>query len=103
MACVRCNDLMQTVQVQSPGDLEMVLRVVQANLRDGTIAPEPLPTSLLAPADVATLPLQGPWPDVIRAAFRCTQCGERFELSVETYHGAGGRWQPRTLLPTPSR
>ena len=94
MACEKCTDLMQAIVVERPSDLEMVLRVVQANLGDGTIVPEPLPGSVLPAVAIEKLNAAGPWPDAIESAFRCTQCGQRFRLGVETYHGAGGSWQP---------
>jgi len=35
-----------------------------------------------------------PWPDdIIEHTFQCTQCRQRFLLSVETYHGTGGTWE----------
>jgi hypothetical protein len=85
---------MQTIEVERPSDLEMVLRIVQANLQDGTIVPALLPGSILPPTAIETLNPAGPWPDVIESGFRCSQCGQRFRLGAETYHGAGGSWRP---------
>ncbi len=94
MACEKCNDLMQTIEVQRPSDLEMVLRVVQANLADGTLVPAPSSGSMVPPVAIEKLNPAGPWPDAIESCFRCTQCGQSFRLGVETYHGAGGSWRP---------
>ena len=34
------------------------------------------------------------WPeDIVSHYFCCTQCGQRFVLSVDTYHGSGERRQ----------
>jgi hypothetical protein len=34
------------------------------------------------------------WPDdMIVHIFECTNCGQRFRLAVETYHGSGGTWE----------
>jgi hypothetical protein len=42
--------------------------------------------------DIRTVPDDGPWPgDIIEAYFE-DQSGQRYELSVETYHGSGGSW-----------
>lgn len=30
---------------------------------------------------------RGPWPDIIRCVFNCTNCGNTFELSAMTYVG----------------
>jgi hypothetical protein len=36
-----------------------------------------------------------PWPaDVLSHVFRCTGCGQKFALAVDTYHGAGS-WHPQ--------
>ena len=35
------------------------------------------------------------WPaDHITHHFICTNCKKKFTLSVETYHGRGGSWEP---------
>ena len=34
------------------------------------------------------------WPDdVITHVFECCNCGQRFRLSADTYHGSGGSWE----------
>jgi hypothetical protein len=34
------------------------------------------------------------WPsDVITHIFECSNCGQRFQLAVDTYHGSGGIWE----------
>ena len=35
----------------------------------------------------------GSWGDLVESTFRCTACGNRYELQVETYHGSGGAWR----------
>jgi hypothetical protein len=32
--------------------------------------------------------------DYLEHTFSCINCDQRFRLAVETYHGAGGRWEP---------
>ena len=32
------------------------------------------------------------WPDIFHSNFQCQTCDQRFILSVETFHGAGGYW-----------
>ena len=36
----------------------------------------------------------GAWEDIMHHTFRCTNCGQAFSLSVDTYHGNGGVWEP---------
>jgi hypothetical protein len=95
MACSHCDEVNQTVEIRSPSDLEKVVRVVKANLADGTLASEP-PTAdavvQMPPFD--GLQPSGPWPDYLEYVFCCTHCGQGFRLDAETYHGAGGRWRP---------
>jgi hypothetical protein len=34
------------------------------------------------------------WPsDFLTHTLECCNCGRRFQLSVETYHGSGGAWE----------
>jgi hypothetical protein len=34
------------------------------------------------------------WPsDVVTHIFECSNCGQRFRLAVDTYHGSGGTWE----------
>lgn len=87
LPCRRCVELRRRVEIRGPGELTRVLRVVHAHLADGSLA-------AVNAADVADLPPEGPWPDVIGSWFRCTSCDRRFEIAAETYHGGGGRWRP---------
>ncbi len=34
------------------------------------------------------------WADFIECVLECNSCGQRFALSCETYHGAGGTFGP---------
>ena len=42
---------------------------------------------------ISKIPDDGPWPDYIEMHFEDAKSGERYRLSVETYHGAGGSWE----------
>ena len=69
-----------------------MLRVIRANLADGTLldcTPRGLAPSVAFPA----LLDDGPWPDFATGEFSCARCGERFRLAVDMYHGAGGTWE----------
>jgi hypothetical protein len=33
------------------------------------------------------------WQDFIDCVLRCVECGRRYRLTVETYHGRGGEWR----------
>jgi hypothetical protein len=77
--------------MRTPGELAKAIRVVQANVADGTLRPIEQPGT----PPLASVPPDGPWADVISYRFHCVQCGAQFELSAETYHGSGGSWRRR--------
>jgi len=33
------------------------------------------------------------WGDSIDCTLKCPDCGKRFHLTCETYHGSGGEWR----------
>ena len=95
MSCSHCADLCQELLIQTPGELEKMVRVVGVNLQDGTLAEisgATRSTEVIEPTLFADLIASEPWPDMIKADFRCANCGELFHLRCETYHGSGGRW-----------
>jgi hypothetical protein len=81
-------------RICSPGELTSLIREIKAAVADGVL--EQARTDLSAFAmdvEIATLPERGPWPDFIEMRFQVRGTGNRYTLSVETYHGAGGTWQ----------
>ena len=38
-------------------------------------------------SNFAEINSRGPWPDIIRCVFKCSNCGNTFELSAMTYTG----------------
>ena len=89
MTCARCADLCQEVPIRTPGELEKAVRVAGANLDDGAIIET---SGGESSTPFAELRSAGPRPDFIETDFKCVECGERFHLRCETYHGQGGRW-----------
>src|SRR5689334_477891 len=94
MSCARCEDLRQEVPIRTPGELEKVVRVARANLKDGTIVEIANGGQSVL---LSTLTRNGPLPDIIQTDFRCTRCGEVFRLRCECYHGKGGSWTHTSL------
>ena len=82
------------VQIRCPDDLRRLLVQVQPLVAGGVLAAVPHPLSGCIP--FPTVPLEGPWDDVLSYDFRCTTCGRAFVLGVDTYHGSGGDW---TVMP----
>lgn len=89
--CPSCKELNIEFRIRLSSDLRQAIAVTRDNLADGTIS------------DVTTggdcklfdeLVSSGKWDDVLLYHFKCNTCGQLFELSAETYHGAGGWWKP---------
>jgi len=89
--CPSCKDLNTEFQIKLPSDLRQAIAVTRDNLADGTIS-DVTTGGNCKPFD--ELVSSGKWDDVLLYRFRCNTCGQLFELSAETYHGAGGRWKP---------
>jgi hypothetical protein len=89
MPCEECREL-RTHTFTSPSDLINALQVAAAEADRGVLAP-------VAAAD-RTMPEQiaigsalesGALPDVVLYRFRCTVCGDGFELAADTRLGSG--------------
>ena len=93
MSCQQCHTLDIEWLIRSPDELTKAIRIVRANLDDGTLEEVGRP-GRQDTQSFRDLPEEGPWPDYVEGNFRCASCGTRFQLAVETYHGAGGRWCP---------
>lgn len=85
-SCATCESLMESIKIDSQGRLQEVARSLLPYLRQGTLEQLTGDDSL---AEIA----QGAWGDLVASSFRCTTCGNRYELVVETYHGSGGAWR----------
>ncbi len=78
--------------IQSPGELEALMARLHELLDAGVLVQIDEPVGVLDHSDIRAVPKGGPWPDVIHAEFR-DAAGEKYRLSVDTYHGRGGDWQ----------
>jgi hypothetical protein len=78
--------------ITSPAALSNAIHIVRGNLDDGTLFERMNAASKAMQFSV--LEDHGPWPDWFSFEFACSSCGERFELSAETFHGSGGEWRP---------
>ena len=96
MPCGHCADLCVEYLIRTPSELRKAIAVVNKNLIDGTIMERKgaTPTDLTGPS-FASVAAGGPWDDIVAYSFQCTNCGEVFELTANTYHGSGGAWRPK--------
>lgn len=93
MTCNNCADLQRYIEIRTPGELTKAVRVARDNLSDGTLQDITQPSH--SPSGTfSELPDVAPWPDYVEHYFRCATCGDGFRLSADTYHGAGGAWEP---------
>ena len=93
MPCVSCKEVFREWLIPSPRAFTEAIRLVRRGVSDGILEQlsGPRPWQEVSLEDLAD---EGPWPDVVEALFECRLCGDRFALSVETYHGSGGSWAP---------
>jgi hypothetical protein len=95
--CLRCRELCTVVPIESATAMENLLKVVLDNVADGTIVEVdywPDGQVRFSQRPFSTIRPTGPWPDVLLYYFSCPDCGQMFELSVESFHGFGGSWSP---------
>lgn len=81
--------------ISSASGLTEVLKRIKRCMADGTlrqVRPAEAPWAL---ENLHQVPDEGPWPDYLEAHFEDCR-GQRYLLSVETYHGGGGTWERST-------
>ena len=91
--CDKCKDLNTVFRIRVPSDLDRAIRIAKANVADETITVLESETGQWS-TPFHQLATSGAWDDLLLYVFACTSCGQRFNLSAETYHGSGGIWQP---------
>ena len=96
MSCDKCKELNVVKEIRLPNDLENVFKAISDNLKNNTIKEI---RNIKLKKNMGFLPfskidINGPWDDIISYYFECTNCGQIFQVSAETYHGRGGEWKP---------
>lgn len=95
MSCKQCASVNFQMLATGPADLAGLLGIVRSAVAEGAVvcvANAEKPALVEQPA-FDELDLSQPWPDVLQYWFECPACAQRFELSIETYHGSGGVWR----------
>ncbi len=88
--CERCDELKRPIPIRVPADLTRAIRLVREAIALGVLVQVPLPSPFSRSFE--ELQPEGPWDDLLDLRFRCTSCGQEFQLGAETYHGSGGEW-----------
>ena len=90
MTCEECRDL-QTHEFRSPADLLHAVQVAAAEVDRGALSR--VHVEDLTPPELEALDSMfatNALPDMVRYRFKCTVCGDRFELLAATGEGKGG-------------
>lgn len=97
MDCRHCAGSHVCMVARGPEDLEALLRIVRAAVAEGAVVcvANAQKAALNDQPAFGELDLSRPWPDVLQYWFECPACAQRFELTIETYHGSGGVWRRR--------
>ena len=92
MPCEECREL-RTHRFNSRTDLVNALQVAAGEVDRGVLAPVLIEDRTIPVQMAIGSALQsGALPDAVLYCFRCTVCGDRFELAADTYHG-NGEWR----------
>lgn len=90
VACEECREL-HTHQFRSSSDLINALQVAAAEVDRGALERiQVTDRSIPEHAAIRSAMSSGALPDVVLYRFKCTVCGDTFELSSDTQHGGGG-------------
>lgn len=96
MSCDRCANLCVEYRIKLPVELSRAVALAHSYVADGTIVEvQNSSVATLGDRPFSEVTANGPWDDVLYHQFRCSNCGELFELVAETYHGSGGAWKPK--------
>jgi len=89
MPCEECREL-HTHGFNSRTDLVNALRVAAEEVDRGVLTPVVVVDRTIPEQVAIGSALQaGALPDVVLYRFRCTICGDNFELAADTDHGSG--------------
>lgn len=97
MPCDRCRELSVEYRIVVPGDLREALRIIGANIADGTLRAVHSTLDPQGSTSFEDVMDRSARDDIVSRNFQCCHCGQRFHLGVETYHGGGGSWHVCTL------
>ena len=90
MACDECRDL-NTHTFRSQADLIHALQVAAAEVDRGALEQVRVVEHAIPKQEALRSAISaGALPDVVLYRFKCTVCGDGFELHSDTYHGGGG-------------
>jgi hypothetical protein len=95
LTCYKCEELNKNIKIKLPNDLKFLIRLAKQKQSENvlSVAEDSNDIWVGKPSDFDEITENG-WSDIVLFEFKCNFCGQRFKLSCETYHGAGGEWKP---------
>ena len=85
--CYKCDGFSETIKIEHPYEFFNIVEQVRVVLNEGTMK------VIEGNCNLDDIRQGRPFPeDVTYHVFQCTNCGRKFSLCVETYHGSGGSW-----------
>jgi hypothetical protein len=88
------ESLWNDMPVRSPAELRALVVKLKRALASGEMQQYwPTNAPFATETKVSDIDESGSWPDYIEWYFLSTMDKNRYKLAVETYHGAGGRWE----------
>lgn len=92
--CATCEQYAQDITISGPEQLRRIVGTAQTAVAEQKLRIVDDPDKLTDKSNFSALDLSETLPDVLAYRLQCMACGRRFELSCESYHGAGGHWRP---------
>lgn len=87
MKCSQCDGFKEKITIKNPYEYFNLVEQLKEILAKGTLV------LIEGNCDLSDLKSDRPFPnDYIHHIFKCAKCNSKYQLSVETYHGSGGKW-----------
>jgi hypothetical protein len=87
--CEKCDGFNEEIKIGHPHELHNLLDDIKEIINEKAMSLEE------SNCNIDDIERNKPWPDdLIELVLKCSYCGQKFVLSVETYHGSGGSWKP---------
>ena len=95
--CDSCDEFDTEIAIHGPAQLRRIVEKLQLALSAGILRcdGEGSTPNTQEAMPLLSLDLETIQPDNLDYDFSCNQCGARFGLRAETYHGLGGNWSKR--------
>ena len=87
------TQLTQPWRISSAAKFGEFLRLLKQEVARGSFRQLAPQSDWKSQEPINKIPDDGPWPDYIEMYFEDAETSDRYRLSVETYHGAGGNWE----------